>query len=113
MGLEMLGAVGEAEVQQAVCLAAQSLAALGAEWVLEVSHMGYLFGLFDALGVPEAARAQLLEKLRQKNAHELRAAALSAGLSKQRQMPCAGCWNFPAATLLPFPRRRRSAATPP
>ncbi len=55
MGLEMLGAVGEAEVQQAVCLAAQSLAALGAEWVLEVSHMGYLFGLFDALGVPEAA----------------------------------------------------------
>ena len=82
MGLEMLGAVGEAEVQQAVCLAAQSLAALGAEWVLEVSHMGYLFGLFDALGVPEAARAQLLEKLRQKNAHELRAAALSAGLSE-------------------------------
>ncbi len=44
--------------------------------------MGYLFGLFDALGVPEAARAQLLEKLRQKNAHELRAAALSAGLSE-------------------------------
>ena len=80
MGLEMLGAVGEAEVQQAVCLAAQSLAALGAEWVLEVSHMGYLFGLFDALGVPEAARAQLLEKLRQKNAHELRTAALDAGL---------------------------------
>ena len=81
MGLEMLGAVGEAQVQQAVCLAAQSLAALGAEWVLEVSHMGYLFGLFDALGVPDAARAKLLEKLREKNAHELRAAALAAGLS--------------------------------
>ena len=82
MGLELLGAVGEAEVQQAVCLAAQSLAALGAEWVLEVSHMGSLFGLFDALGVPEAARAQLLEKLRQKNAHELRAAAFAAGLDE-------------------------------
>ena len=80
MGLELLGAVGEAEVQQAVCLAAQSLAALGTEWVLEVSHMGYLFGLFDALGVPDAARAKLLEKLREKNAHELRAAALAAGL---------------------------------
>ena len=63
MGLEMLGAVGEAQVQQAVCLAARSLDALGAEWVLEVSHMGYLFGLFDALGVPDAARAKLLEKL--------------------------------------------------
>ena len=81
MGLEMLGAVGEAQVQQAVCLATRSLDALGAEWVLEVSHMGYLFGLFDALGVPDAARAKLLEKLREKNAHELRAAAGAAGLA--------------------------------
>ena len=81
MGLEMLGAVGEAQVQQAVCLAARSLDALGAEWVLEVSHMGYLFGLFDALGVPDAARAKLLEKLREKNVHELRAAAGTAGLA--------------------------------
>ena len=81
MGLEILGAVGEAQVQQAVCLAARSLDALGAEWVLEVSHMGYLFGLFDALGVPDAARAKLLEKLREKNAHELRAAAGAAGLA--------------------------------
>ena len=81
MGLEMLGAVGEAQVQQAVCLAARSLDALGADWVLEMSHMGYLFGLFDALGVPDAARAKLLEKLREKNAHELRAAAGAAGLA--------------------------------
>ena len=81
MGLEMLGAVGEAQVQQAVCLAARSLDALGADWVLEVSHMGYLFGLFDALGVPDAARAKMLEKLREKNAHELRAAAGAAGLA--------------------------------
>ena len=81
MGLEMLGKIGEPEVRQAVCLAAQSLDALGAEWVLEVSHMGYLFGLFDALGVPDAARAKLLEKLREKNAHELRAAAGAAGLA--------------------------------
>ena len=81
MGLEMLGAVGEAQVQQAVCLAARSLDALGADWVLEVSHMGYLFGLFDALGVPDAARAKLLEKLREKNAHELRAAAGAASLA--------------------------------
>ena len=81
MGLEMLGAVGEAQVQQAVCLAARSLDALGADWVLEVSHMSYLFGLFDALGVPDAARAKLLEKLREKNAHELRAAAGAAGLA--------------------------------
>ena len=88
MGLEMLGAVGEAQVQQAVCLAARSLDALGAEWVLEVSHMGYLFGLFDALGVPDAARAKLLEKLREKNAHELRAAAGAAGFADAADTLC-------------------------
>jgi len=80
MGLEMLGVVGEAQVQQTVRLAAQSLGQLGAAWVLEVSHMGYLFGLLDALAVPENARPALLGSLREKNAHELRAAAKAAGL---------------------------------
>ena len=79
MGLEMLGAVGEAQVQQAVGLAAKSLEQLGAAWVLELSHMGYLFGLLDALAVPETARPALLDLLREKNAHELRAAAKAAG----------------------------------
>ena len=80
MGLEMLGAVGEAQVQQTVGLAAKSLEQLGTAWVLELSHMGYLFGLLDALAVPETARPALLDLLREKNAHELRAAAKAAGL---------------------------------
>ena len=82
MGLEILGNVGEEQVRQAVTLAAQSLEQLGRPWVLEISHMGYLFGLLDALDVPENSRAALLAKLRAKNAHELRAAALAAGLDE-------------------------------
>ena len=82
MGLEMLGAVGEQQVRQTVGLAASSLAQLSRAWVLEVSHMGYLFGLLDALNVPAAARPVLLGKLREKNAHELRAAARAAGVDQ-------------------------------
>ena len=82
MGLEMLGCIGEAEVRQAVCLAAQSLGLLGSPWVLEISHMGYLFGLLDALNVPTEMRPPLLEKLRAKNVHELRTAAGAAGLDR-------------------------------
>ena len=82
MGLEVLGKVDGEQVQQTVLLAEKSLEQLGAAWVLEVSHMGYLFGLFDALAVPETARPALLKLLREKNAHELRAAAKAAGLSE-------------------------------
>ena len=78
MGLELVGEVKEPEVRQTVCLAARSLEQMGQPWVLEISHMGYLFGLFDALGVPENARPGLLEKLREKNAHELRRARQAA-----------------------------------
>ena len=94
MGLEMLGAVGEAQVQQAVCLAARSLDALGAEWVLEVSHMGYLFGLLDVLDVPEASRAALLAKLKAKNLHELKAAASAAGLDEAGADALAGLMSL-------------------
>ena len=80
MGLESIGAVDADEQAAVVRLALQSLAALDVPTVLEISHMGYLTGLLDALHVPAEARAKLLDFLRAKNAHELRTAALAAGL---------------------------------
>ena len=80
MGLESMGAVDADEQAAVVRLALQSLAALDVPTVLEVSHMGYLTGLLDALNVPAEARTKLLDFLRAKNAHELRTAALDAGL---------------------------------
>ena len=94
MGLEMLGDVGEGQVRQAVALAAQSLEQLGQPWVLEVSHMGYLFGLLDALDVPEASRAALLAKLKAKNLHELKASASAAGLDEADADALAGLMSL-------------------
>ena len=83
MGLECMGAVDAAAQAEVVCLALQSLAALEVPTVLEVSHMGFVTGLLDALQVPESARGRLLELLNQKNAHELHAAALAEGLDEE------------------------------
>ena len=83
MGLECIGAVDADRQAEVVRLAVDSLASLGTRTFLEVSHMGYLTGLLDALGVDAAARPRLLELLRDKNAHELRQAALSAGLDEE------------------------------
>ena len=77
-----MGAVDADEQAAVVRLALQSLAALDVPTVLEISHMGYLTGLLDALHVPAEARAKLLDFLRAKNAHELRTAALAAGLDE-------------------------------
>ena len=49
MGLESMGAVDADEQAAVVRLALQSLAALDVPTVLEISHMGYLTGLLDAL----------------------------------------------------------------
>ncbi|WP_295736033.1 ATP phosphoribosyltransferase [uncultured Oscillibacter sp.] len=83
MGLECVGGVDDAVTAQAVSLAGQSLALTGRDFVLEASHMGFVAGLLDAVGAPEAARPRLLRCVRDRNLHELRSAAEEAGLSRQ------------------------------
>ncbi len=83
VGLECIGAVDDAVTAQAVSLAYQSLALTGRDFVLEASHMGFVAGLLDAVGAPEGFRPQLLACIRDRNRHELQAAAEEAGLSRQ------------------------------
>ena len=83
MGLECIGAVDDDVTAQAVRLAVESLELMERPFVLEVSHMGFLTGLLDAVGAPEAIRGKLLACIRDKNRHELQKAAAAASLSKQ------------------------------
>lgn len=82
-GLECIGAITLDEQAAVVRLALQSLAAINAAAVLEISHMGYVTGLLDALDVQKGDRPRLVELLRAKNPHGLRAAALEAGLCEE------------------------------
>ena len=83
MGLECIGAVDDAVTAQTVRLAVESLELLERPFVLEVSHMGFLTGLLDAVGAPEAVRGKLIACIRDKNRHELQKTAAAAGLSPQ------------------------------
>ena len=98
MGVEFIGRAGEAETGQAVALAARSLAwlseSMGPAWRLEVGHMGYLSGLMEALAVPALARQEILARLRARNSHGLRAAALAAGLSAEGAEALAALLTF-------------------
>ncbi len=72
-GLECVGDVGSYEVAEVVSIAARSLAALGPGTILSLSHVGLIRFALDASGLPECARKQALDCLRQKREQELRA----------------------------------------
>lgn len=108
MGLECIGAVDEAVTAQAVSLAVRSLALAGRNFAVELSHMGFVTGLFDAVGAPEAIRPQLLGCVRDRNGHGLQAAAKAAGLSRQgtealcRLLSLSGEWRSVLAAAEPL-----------
>ena len=83
MGLECIGAVDDDVTAQAVSLAIRSLALTGRDFAVELSHMGFVTGLLDAVGAPETIRPRLLTCIRDRNQHELQRCAAEAGLSKQ------------------------------
>ena len=58
MGLECIGAVDAAAAAQVVSLALRSLALTERDFVLEISHMGFVTGLFDAVGAAGGGAAQ-------------------------------------------------------
>lgn len=99
MGLECIGAVDDEATVQAVSLAIRSLALTERDFVVEISHMGFVTGLFDAVGAPESIRPRLLTCIRDRKAHELQRIAAEAGLSRQgtdalcRLSTLAGGWE--------------------
>ena len=83
MGLEILGYVKDEEAAEAVQLALASLQTIHPDFVLEISHMGFLTGLIEASGADAGAKPLLLQLLRSKNAHQLQAAALQHGATEE------------------------------
>ena len=80
MGLEYLGGLGGYAQAEVLDLARETLAAVGPEHVLEVSHMGFVMGLFESLGLEGDARAEVMDCLSAKSAHGVEIAARNAGV---------------------------------
>ena len=70
-GLECVGDLGAYEIAEVALLAARSLALLGSGFVLNLSHMGFVWAVLDNSGLSASGRKEALGFLRQKNSHEL------------------------------------------
>ena len=66
-GIECMGDIGDGEVCEVINLAARSLYAISESYILDISHMGILSGLFNAMELNESNKAQLLAVVAEKN----------------------------------------------
>ncbi len=70
-GIECMGDITEENVCEVITLAARSLYAVSKNYVLDISHMGLLSGIFNAMELTEANKSELLSVIAEKNNGEI------------------------------------------
>ena len=70
-GLECIGDIDLYDIFETVSLAAQSLALISGEFVLQISHMGILSDILDRVCPDNAFRQQAIGFIKSKNPHDL------------------------------------------
>ena len=79
-GLECIGRVDDYLQSEVVMLACRSLAMISDAYLLDISHLGFLSSLVDAL-VPEESRRRMMKAIGQKNAALIRLICEEEGLA--------------------------------
>ncbi len=81
VGLECLGPIDDYCICEVLSLAAESLNTISPDCVLDISHLGLLSDLVDAVGIPASRKDEALTAIGQKNCHELSCLCGSCGVS--------------------------------
>ncbi len=101
VGLECLGNIDTYCISEVLRLAAESLRSISCESVLEISHLGLVSGLLDALEISN--KTKVLALIGEKNLHELAAVCKEMGISEEKQNVLRSLISFSGApeTVLP------------
>lgn len=83
IGLEFIGEVTPYINAEIITLALKSLSLTGGEFILDISHMGFLNGIIDEIEAPSAVKKSLLRCVENKNAHDLNALAVEHNLKSK------------------------------
>jgi ATP phosphoribosyltransferase regulatory subunit len=90
LGLECIGDVGLYQTGEVMALAARSLAAISGNYILDISHMGFIAGLADAAGIDGEARDALLKNISGRNAAGVRKVCAARGVPAELAEKLAG-----------------------
>ena len=81
LGLEYLGKLDDLASYEVLCLAQQTLNAISGSHWMQLSHIGFWVSLLDGLSIPEALRKEIMECVRGKKTHELKARLAEADVA--------------------------------
>ncbi|MBQ6381752.1 MAG: ATP phosphoribosyltransferase regulatory subunit [Clostridia bacterium] len=103
VGLECIGDIDSYCIYEVVMLAAKSLRAVSENAILDISHMGILSDIIDALSLSGAQCKQILKCIEEKNLHELTNLCEAFGVEAQSSLLLQDLIKLygKAATVLP------------
>lgn len=73
LGLEYLGKLDSAAISEVLWLAQRTLSAISDRHRMQVSHIGFWIALMDGLDIAESLRREMMEYVRGKRLHEMKA----------------------------------------
>ncbi len=71
-GLECIGDIDTYNICEVVMLAAKSLMAINEDFVLDISHMGFISELLASIGVDSKLKKRIIACMAEKNIHEIK-----------------------------------------
>ena len=99
VGLECVGAIDGYAIYEVLSLAAQSLASMSPDCMLDVSHLGVVSEAIDNLGVSPYARAELIKCIGEKNIHGIAAICEKEGKDPSALTRLVSIYGTPDAVL--------------
>jgi len=82
-GLECVGEMDLVAMGEVLLLAARSLETISGDYLLDVSHLGFVAGLLDSAEVPRDCRGALLKRMGEKNVASLGGLCRELGLDPE------------------------------
>lgn len=82
-GLECVGEIDLVAMGEVLLLAARSLETISGDYLLDVSHLGFVAGLLDSADVPQDCRGELLKRMGEKNVTALGGLCRELGLDPE------------------------------
>ena len=82
-GLECIGRIDLYAVCEVLMLAQKSLALIAEDYILDLSHMGFLMGLLENAGITDADAAQVLKYISNKNKTAILSYAAQKGIGQE------------------------------